>query len=115
MTFSEFIVAALLIEIGDPLPLAIPALLVARNHTAGGEEAFRHGAAAFLGLAQRAPELIAEPRMLRPMMPAKWLIMRFGAIGDLIDQQLFGHYSLPTRAPDDTGAQESQRIFGQVT
>src|SRR4029079_7982336 len=96
VAFCPFFVATLKILICDALPFAIPTLLVARNHTAGGEKTFRNGAAAFLRLTERAAKLIAHPRILRPMMPAERFEMSIRTIGNFIDQQFFGHSTLRT-------------------
>src|SRR5262249_27575587 len=92
---GQLLVAALTIEIGDALPLAMPAFLVAGDHPARGQEAFGARAAAFLRLPERAPELIAHPRMLRPVVPAERLVMRIGTIRNLVDQQFLGQAFAP--------------------
>ena len=69
----------------------MPALLVAGDHAAGGQEAFADGAAALLGLAQAAAELVASSRDARPMMPAVRLVVRVRRSVILFDQQFLGH------------------------
>src|SRR5262249_10583301 len=91
VALCQFLIAARLVEIGDAFPLLVPALLVAGLHPAGGQEAFRNRATALRHLAERAPELVAHPGMLRPMMPAKRLVVRIRAVGNLVDQELFRH------------------------
>src|SRR5690606_28334370 len=99
MAAFHFVVSALLIVIGDAAPFGVPALLVAGDHAARREEAFADGPATLLGLAQAAPELVAHPWMLWPMVPAVRLVVRIAAIRNLIDQEILGHavQSLPVR------------------
>src|SRR4030095_4218710 len=67
-------------------PLAVPALLVARDHARRGEEALADGAAAFLGLPQAAPELVGQPGVFGPVVPAVWLVVGLLVLGDLFDE-----------------------------
>src|SRR3546814_19670461 len=91
--------AAFQMVIGYAAPFRVPALLGAGDHAARREEAFADGPATLLGLAQTAPELVAHPRMLWPMVPAVRLVVRVAAVRNLIDQEILGHalQSLPVR------------------
>ncbi len=77
--------AALPVAIGDPHPFGVPAFQIARDHARSRHQDFADRAAAFLGLSETAPELVGEPRMLRPVMPAERLVMRAAIGGDLVD------------------------------
>ena len=91
MALAELLVTAGLVEIRNPLPFPVPALFVAGDHAAGGKETLGDGAAALLRFAKSAAELIAHPRIFRPMVPAVGLIHAVRHVRDLIDQKLFRH------------------------
>ena len=77
--------AARPVAVGDAHPLDVPAFVVAGDHAACRLEDFADRAAAFLRLAETAAELVGEPGMLRPVMPAERLVMRRAVGGDLLD------------------------------
>src|SRR5262249_17881253 len=91
MALAELLVTAGLVEICNSLPFPVPALLVPGDHAAGGEETFGDGTAALLRFAQRTTELVAHPRIFRPMVPTVRLIDAVRHVRDLIDQKLFRH------------------------
>jgi hypothetical protein len=70
------LVAALVVALGDVHPLLPPALGVVGDDLAAGLEHLADGAAAFLGLAQPAPELVGEPEVVVPVVPAERLEAR---------------------------------------
>jgi len=67
-------------------PFRDPAPGVVRRHAAGHLEALAYGAATFLGLAEAAPELADEPRLIRPVVPAIGLVVGAPVLRDLVDQ-----------------------------
>src|SRR5690606_17044132 len=73
------------VAVGDAQPLDVPALVVAGDHAARRLEHLADRAAAYLRLAQAAAELVGEPRMLGPVMPAEGLVVRRAVGGDLLD------------------------------
>src|SRR5262249_121008 len=77
--------AAREVTLGEGEPFAVPRLRVAGNHPSAGLQAFAAGAAPLLGLAEPPPELVREPRMLGPVMPAERLVMRRAVVGDGLD------------------------------
>jgi hypothetical protein len=84
------------IAICDPHPLGVPAFQVARDHARPGLHHFADATAALLSLAQAATELIGEPRMLRPMVPAERLVVRAALCGNLFDG-VFGNAGIGRR------------------
>ncbi len=77
MPGSFLVVAAFVIAVGDPHPLSVPALFVTGDHARRRLEAFADRAAALLRLAQPAPKLVGHHRIVRPLLPAEWLVVRF--------------------------------------
>jgi hypothetical protein len=67
--------AAVPVPVRDLQPFSVPALGVARDDARRGLEDFADSAPALLSLPEPAPELVGEPRMLRPMVPAVRLIV----------------------------------------
>jgi hypothetical protein len=86
----------------------VPALLVAGDDPRGDLEALADRAAALLRLAQRAAELVAEPRLLGPVMPAEGLEVRPSLAGDVgaVEQ------AFPRAELDEVLATTSARLFG---
>jgi hypothetical protein len=77
----------------DTQPFAMPTFLVAGNHPACRLEDFADRPAALLRFAETAPELVGEPRVFRPMVPAIWLVMREPILRDPVDLIVLGfHY-----------------------
>ena len=76
---------ALPVAVGDPHPFGVPALEIARNHPRSRLHDFADAAAALLGFAQAATELVGEPGMLRPVMPAERLVMRAAIRGNQLN------------------------------
>ena len=95
------LIAALLVALGDVQPLVVPAVQVAGHHAAGGLKALADGAAALLRLAQLAAELVAQPRVLRPVVPAERLVMRPALRRHFLDEPFLdlGHVFAPPVAP----------------
>ncbi len=82
--------AAIVVGVGDHHPFAVPGLVVTRDHARGGQEALADGAAAFLRFAEPPAELVGEPGVLRPVMPAVRLVVSLLVVGDLGDDVVFG-------------------------
>ena len=76
---------AMPVAVGDPHPFGVPAFQIARNHPRSRLHHLADAAAAFLGFAKAAAELICQPGMFRPVMPAERLVMRTAIGGDLLD------------------------------
>ena len=76
---------ALPIAVGDPHPFGVPAFQIARDHPRSRLHNLADAAAALLGLAQAATELVGQPGMFRPMVPAERLVMRTAIGGDQFD------------------------------
>ena len=76
MTGLLFGKTALPVAVGDPHPLGVPAFQIARDHPRSRHQDLADRASAFLRLTETAPELIREPGMLRPVMPAERFVMR---------------------------------------
>ena len=74
------------VTVGNPLPFHVPAFLAGRVDARSGLEYLADRAAAFLGFAQAAPELVGKPGRLRPVVPPKRLVMRQGVCRDPIDR-----------------------------
>src|SRR4029077_21228603 len=68
--------ATRLISVGNAHPFPVPALLVARNHSACRLKAPLARPPALLCFPKPATKLIGQPRMLRLMMPAVRFEMR---------------------------------------
>ena len=94
MAGAFFVQPALPVAVGDPHPLGVPALQVAGDHARSRLQHLADRAAAFLGFAEAAAELIGEPGMLRPVMPAERLVMRPTVRGDLLDGVVSHNYSV---------------------
>ena len=82
-------IAAPVVAPGDAQPFPVPALLVSGRHAARRLETLADRAAALLGLAQRAAELVRHPRVLGPVVPAIGLEMRALFRSDSVDELLF--------------------------
>jgi hypothetical protein len=91
--------SALPVELRHAIPLAVPALQVSRHDARGDHEAFADAAPAFLRLAQPAAELVGEPGMLRPVVPAVGLVVRQAVRRHLLDQVVLA---------EDSGFRRSQ-------
>src|SRR3984893_3940926 len=76
---------AIPIAVGNPHPLGVPAFQITRNHPRSRLHYLADAAAPFLGFAKAATELISQPGMFRPVMPAERLVMRTAVSGDLLD------------------------------
>ena len=89
---SEFLLgkAAVPVVVGDDHPFLVPGLLVAGDHATRGEETFAHRAAAFLRLAQCAAELVGQPGVFGPVVPAIGLVVGLPVGGDFFNQIVFG-------------------------
>jgi hypothetical protein len=66
----------------------VPTFQITRNHPRSRLHYLADAAAPFLGFAKAATELISQPRMFRPVMPAERLVMRTAISGDLLDGAL---------------------------
>ena len=78
------------VALRDVQPLAMPAFVVAGNHAGRGLEDLAHRAAAFLCFPEAAAELIREPGMLGPVMPAVGLVVGLAVLGNPVDHIIFG-------------------------
>ena len=71
-----FFAAAMPVAITNVHPFFVPAFKISGNHAAGGLEHLTDRTSTLLGFAQTAAELIRQPRVLWPVVPAVGLVMR---------------------------------------
>src|SRR5258708_5152674 len=79
---------AIRVAVSNPHPLGVPTFQIPRNHPRSRLHYLADAAAPFLGFAEAATELISQPGIFRPVMPAERFVMWTAVSGDLLDGAL---------------------------